>query len=129
MNEAKMGPIRRCGLTSLAVALLAVATVIAPAQAASKHALLAQATVRMQKENASAEAHREIPFKPGAKFEITCEVRFGVDVLCTEHVGPETCVKGRPWVLITDLFPIIHGRIGQSLNERLSPTLNYCKSS
>jgi hypothetical protein len=129
MNEATAGSIRRCGLSSLAVAVLTMAAVVTPAQAASKQKLVAQAKVTMQKENAAAEKRHQIPFKPGTKFTITCAIRYGVDILCSEHVGAEKCVKGQPWVLITDLFPILHGRLGESLNERLSPTLNYCKSS
>jgi len=129
MHEAKTGSIRRYALSSLAVAFIAVATVVAPAQAASKQALVAQAKVTVQKEDVTAEKNHSIPFKPGTKFTITCGLRFGVDILCTEHAGPETCVKGRPWLLISDLFPILHGRLGTSLTERLTPTLNYCKSS
>jgi hypothetical protein len=112
-----------CGLSAY-VAAFAFA---APAGATSKPALIAQAKVVMQKETAFDESHRIIPFKVGTKFVISCS--FGPDrnIHCTEHTGPERCVNGRPWVLLSDIFPVIDGKVGSSLAYGLVPTDNYCK--
>jgi hypothetical protein len=109
------------------VASLAAAALVVPAEAASKPALLAQAKAGMQREDVTAEAHHTIPFKPGTKFTIACGFR-GQDILCTEHVGPEQCVKGKPWILVSDLFAVIKGRVGESVTVGLSVTSDYCKT-
>jgi hypothetical protein len=117
------------GLAGGLAASLAAAALVAPAQATTKPALIAQAKAGMQRSNVTAEAHHAIPFKSGTKFTIACGFR-GQNILCTEHAGPERCIKGRPWVLISDLFPVIHGRVGESLTYGLlTVTSNYCKAS
>jgi hypothetical protein len=108
-------------------ASLATATLVAPAAAATKPALLAQAKAGVQQTNAIEEKHHTIPFKSGTKFTISCGFQ-GEDILCTEHAGPEQCVKGRPWSLLSDLFPVIKGRVGESLTFGLTVTTNYCKA-
>ncbi len=117
------GPLVVCGL----VACIATMAFAAPAGATSKPALIAQAKVAMQKETASDEADRIIPYKAGTKFLITCA--FGPDgnIHCNEHSGPEKCVKGKPWLLLSDIFPIVNGRVGESLDYGLVPTSNYCR--
>jgi hypothetical protein len=99
----------------------------APATATSKPALIAQAKVIMQKETAIDEKDRIIPYKAGTKFVITCA--FGPDgnIHCSEHAGPERCVNGRPWIVLSDIFPVIKGRVGESLAYGLVPTDNYCR--
>jgi hypothetical protein len=108
-------------------ATIAAAALVTPAQAASKAALLAQAKAGMVREDASAEKHHTIPFKAGTKFTISCRFQ-GVNILCTEHSGPEQCVKGKPWILLSDLFPVINGKVGESLTYDLTWTAHYCTS-
>jgi hypothetical protein len=133
-GERRPGPRKagRRGRSSLAVcglaACLAAAAVVAPAEAATTPTLIAQAKAGMQREDATAEAHHTIPFKSGTKFTIGCGFHGQNVVLCTEHAGPERCINGRPWVLLSDLFPVIKGRVGQSLTFGLTVTSNYCRS-
>lgn len=120
-----------CGRRSSAIgglaAVLAATAFVVPAQATTNAALFAQAKAGMQREDATAEAHHTIPFKSGTKFTISCGFH-GRNILCTEHAGPQRCVNGKPWVMLTDLFPVINGRVGQSLTFGLTVTSNYCKS-
>ncbi len=129
-RERGPGPRRTRGRRSFAVGALAVslsaAALVVPAAAATKSALLAQAAAGVQKTNVLEEARHLIPFKSGTKFTITCAFQ-GDDIRCTEHAGPEQCVKGKPWILLSDLFPVIHGRVGESLTFGLTVTTNYCK--
>ena len=132
-RERRPGPRKagRRGRSSLAIcgfaACLAAAAVVAPAEAAATPTLIAQAKAGMQREDVTAEAHHTIPFKSGTKFTIACAFR-RQDLLCTEHAGPERCINGRPWILLSDLFPVIKGRVGQSLTFGLTVTSNYCRS-
>jgi hypothetical protein len=119
------------GRGSLAVgglaACLAAAAFVAPAGAAATPTLIAQAKAGMQREDVTAEAHHTIPFKSGTKFTIACGFHGRNVLLCTEHAGPEQCINGRPWVLLSDLFPVIKGRVGRSLTFGLTVTSNYCR--
>jgi hypothetical protein len=132
-RECQPGPRKagRRGRSGLAVrglaAGLAAAAVVAPAVAAAKPTLIAQAAAGMQREDVAAEAHHTIPFKSGTRFTIACGFR-GQNILCTEHAGPTRCIKGRPWIMLSDLFPVINGRVGLSLTFGLTVTSNYCKS-
>ena len=125
------------GRSSLAVrglaATLAAAAVVSPAvafvspaAAATKSSLLAQGKAAMLQTNATEESHHTIPFKRGTNFTIACALQGTNVVLCREHSGPERCVGSRPWILLTDLFPIIHGRLGESLTAGLTWTYDYC---
>jgi hypothetical protein len=132
-RERQPGP-RKAGrgrsslaLRGLAAGLVAAA-LVAPAEAAAKPTLIAQATAGMQREDVAAEAHHTIPFKSGTKFTIACGFHGQNIILCSEHAGLERCSNGRPWVLLSDLFPVIKGRVGQSLTFGLTVTSNYCKS-
>lgn len=118
------GPLAVCGL----VACVGAVAFAAPAAATSKQTLIAQAKVIMQKETASDETDRIIPYKSGTKFVVTCA--FGPDgnIHCREHTGPERCIKGKPWITLSDIFPVIDGRVGQSLAYGLVPTDNYCRT-
>jgi len=107
-------------------ASLAVIALAAPAAAQAVPSLLNQGKTAMQQANAQEEKQHLIPFKAGTKFTITCKHQ-GTNILCSEHAGQERCVKGRPWLLLSDLFPVIKGRIGQSLTYGLLRTSVYCK--
>jgi hypothetical protein len=135
MNTVTPDSIRRArrslavgALTTGLAAALAAAALTTSAEATSNSALFAQAKAGMQREDAAAEKHHTIPFKSGTKFTINCGFK-GVNILCTEHAGPEKCVKGKPWILLSDLFPVIKGRVGESLTYDLTWTAHYCPSS
>ncbi len=113
---------------SLAAAVIlapAAAVFVSPAAAATNSSLLVQAKAAVLQTDATEEAHKTIPFKRGTKFTVACGVR-GTNVLCTEHSGPERCVNNHPWIQLTDVFPIIKGRLGESLTYGLSWTYLYC---
>jgi hypothetical protein len=110
----------------LLAAGVVAALLLVPATAVAKLSLIAQAQRNVRVETASDEAHGIIPFKRGTKFTIKCAFD-GKNILCREHSGPERCIDGRPWILLSDIFPIIHGRVGESLNYGLVPTDNYCR--
>jgi hypothetical protein len=112
-------------LAATAVVAPALFAFVSPAAAATNASLLAQAKVAMQQTDAIEEAHRTIPFKKGTSFTIACGVR-GTNVLCTEHSGPERCVNNKPWIMLTDEFPIIKGKLGESLTFGLTWTYIYC---
>jgi hypothetical protein len=114
------------GHRGLIAALVAAAALFAPATAGAKTSLIAQATAKMHSANAAEEKLGIIPFKSGTKFTISC-ASFGANIKCTEHSGPEQCVKGRPWVLLTDIFPVIDNKVGQSVSYGLVFTSNYCR--
>lgn len=122
-RRRRRGALAVCGLAAC-VGAIAFA---APAGATSKPALIAQAKVVLAQETTFDETHGIIPFKKGTKFVVACS--FGPDgnIHCTEHAGPERCVNGKPWLLLSDIFPVIHGRVGGSLAYGLVPTDNYCK--
>jgi hypothetical protein len=108
-------------------ATLAVAALAAPVAAAATPSLTAQGVAAVQRENAFDEAHHVIPFKRGTKFTIACAVK-GQDVLCREHAGPERCINGRPWILLTEEFPILGHKIGRTLLPfGLQQTDEYCR--
>jgi hypothetical protein len=118
----------RRGTRSLAVrglaATVAAAALVAPAAAAAGPSLIAQAKAAVQRQNALDEARHIIPFKRGTKFTITCAIK-GDNVLCKEHAGPEQCINGRPWILLSDEFVIVGHQIrGGTLGLVL--TYNYC---
>jgi hypothetical protein len=103
------------GLTTIALA------VPATAGATSKAKLISEAKLSMR-----VEKDHIISFAPGAKFVVGCSVT-GARILCTEHTGPEACVKSKYWTKLSDLFPIIKGRVGESLAYGLTITDVYCK--
>lgn len=119
---------RLAGGVSLIVASLVAVTLAVPATAGatSKPKLIAEAKARMRSETAYDEAHHIIHFKKGAKFTVTCAFQ-GRNILCREHHGPERCINGHPWVLLSDEFPVIKGRVGLSLEYGLSESDIYCR--
>lgn len=124
---------RNAGLGSVAVASLAAGLAVvafaapATAGATAKPVLISQAKASMRTENTFDEAHHIIPFKKGTVFTIACNFK-GKNILCREHHGAERCVKGQPWLLLSDIFPIIKGRVGASLAYGLTETSHYCKA-
>jgi hypothetical protein len=119
-----------CGarvLCVLAASLTTIALAIpATAGATSNAKLISQAKLAMRVETASDEKNRIISDKPSTKFTVNCSIT-GARILCSEHSGPEACVKGKPWMKLSDLFPIIKGRVGESLAYGLTITDVYCK--
>ena len=104
----------------------AASAFVSPAAAATKASILAQAAAAVKQTDATEEAHKTIPFKRGTNFAIACGVRSADEVLCTEHSGPERCVNSKPWILLSDEFPIIKGKLGESLTYGLTWTYIYC---
>jgi hypothetical protein len=119
---------RRRGLLTarLLPAGVAAALLLVPATAGAELSLIGQAQRNVRIETAFDESHGIIPFKHGTKFTIACSFD-GKNIRCTEHSGPERCINGRPWILLIDIFPIIKGHVGESLNYGLVQTDNYCK--
>jgi hypothetical protein len=116
-------------LAASVAGVLAATALVAPAGATTKPALLAEAVAGMQQTNALEETRKTIPFKPGTKFTITCAFQNKADIRCNEHAGPEQCSKGKPWDLLSDVFPVIHGRVGKSLTLGLVVTSTYCNKA
>jgi hypothetical protein len=117
-------------LAGCLVAGFSAAALVLPVVATAQPSLLAQAKTAVQKANASEEAHHTIPFKRGTDFAITCSIADRHhNVLCTEHAGPEACIKNQPWISLSDDFPIIDGRLGSSTIIELDLTYTYCKHS
>jgi hypothetical protein len=111
------------------VSFASIAALVPAAATASSNAkLISEGKLAMRVETKQEEKQHLIPFKQSAVFVVGCKVN-GDRVLCTEHSGPEKCVKGKPWTNISDLFPVIKGRIGESLNFGLTVTNIYCKKS
>ena len=81
----------------------------------------------MQKETAFDESHHIVDFKRGTKFVIDCGFEKDGNIHCNEYTGPQRCVNGKPWILLSDIFPVIHGKVGQSLEYGLTITDNYCR--
>ena len=107
---------------------LAAAALVAPAAAGAKPSLVAQAKATMQRQDTRGEARHKIPFKRGTNFTIACRVR-GQYILCREHAGPGRCTSGRPWVALSESWPIVHGRLGLSTSNGLTVTLVYCPAA
>ncbi|HEY1777872.1 MAG TPA: hypothetical protein VGG41_17085 [Solirubrobacteraceae bacterium] len=108
-------------------ATIAAAALLLPVAAGAQDSLIAQATAGMRVATASEEKLRIIPFKVGTKFTISCARLGSSEIKCTEHSGPERCVNGKPWALLTDIFPIIKNKVGKSLSYGLVYTAEYCK--
>jgi hypothetical protein len=113
------------GLAAAAFVAPAATALVSPAAAATKPSLLVQAAAAVVQTDAKEEADHTIPFKKGTKFAITCTAR-GTNIACSEHSGPERCVNKQPWILLTDVFPVINGRLGESLTYGLTWTYLYC---
>ncbi len=81
----------------------------------------------MAAETKAEEKDHILRYKQSTVFTDNCNVTRG-HVLCREHAGPQRCVKGKPWTQISDIFPVIKGRVGLSLTDgALIITSVYCK--
>jgi hypothetical protein len=116
-------------LCVLAVSFASIAALVpAAATATSKSKLISEAKASMAAETKAEEKDRIIPYKQSAVFTVNCSVSRG-HVLCREHVGPKRCVNGKPWMELSDIFPVIKGRVGLSLTDgALVVTSVYCKA-
>jgi hypothetical protein len=113
----------------LAASFAALALLVpAAATATSKSKLISEAKVSMRVETKSYETHHLIPYKQSATFIVNCSVT-GNRVLCREHHGPERCVNGKPWTQLSDIFPVIKGRVGLSLTGGLIISSVYCRKA
>lgn len=114
-------------LCSLALSFAAIAFVVpAAATATSKSKLISEAKYSMHVETRTEEKQHLVPFNKSAVFTVGCKVT-GDRVLCSEHSGPQTCVKGsKPVTELSDIFPVIKGKVGESLNFGLTVSSVYC---
>jgi hypothetical protein len=116
-------------LCGLAASFAAIALLLpAAATATSKSKLISEAKVSMRVETKGDETDHLISYKQSATFIVNCRVT-GNRVLCREHHGPERCVNGKPWTQLSDIFPVIKGRVGLSLDGGLIISSVYCKKA
>jgi hypothetical protein len=106
-------------------ALLAL-LVPAAATATSRSKLISEAKLSMRVETKSFEAHHLIPYKTSTTFVIHCAPMAGGHIICREHHGPARCVNGKPWTQFSDIFPVIKGRVGDSLDGGPTASSVYC---
>jgi hypothetical protein len=97
----------------------------AAATATSNAKLFDQAKAAMKVETRAEEKLHIIPYKRSAVFTISCS-RTLDRIRCREHTGPARCAKGKPLTELTDIYPIIKGRVGLSLFGALVVSSAYC---
>ena len=107
-----------CAALALLVPAVAIAT--------SRSKLISEAKLSMRVETKSFEAHHLIPYKQSTTFVIHCQTVTGGHILCREHHGPARCVNGKPWTQFSDIFPVIKGRVGDSLDGGPIASSVYC---
>jgi hypothetical protein len=113
-------------LCGLAASFAAIALLLpAAATATSKSKLISEAKLSMRVETKSYETNHLIPYSQSATFIVNCAIT-GNRILCREHHGPEQCVNGKPWTQLSDIFPVIKGRVGLSLDGGLTTSSVYC---
>jgi hypothetical protein len=113
-------------LCGFAASFAAIALLLpAAATATSKSKLISEAKLSMRVETKSYETNHLIPYSQSAVFIVDCAIT-GSRILCREHDGPERCVNGKPWSQLSDIFPIIKGRVGLSLDGGLTTSSVYC---
>lgn len=116
-------------LCTLAVSSASIAALVPAAATATSNAkLISEAKLSMRVETKAEEKQHLIPYKQSAVFTVSCRNARG-HVLCREHSGPERCVKGKPWRQLSDIYPVIKGRVGDSLTGGLVVTSVYCPKS
>jgi hypothetical protein len=114
-------------LCSVAASVAALALVVpAAATATSKSKLIAEAKLSMRVETKSYETNHLIPYKRSTSFVLSCGTISGHRILCREHHGPKRCVNGKPWTQLSDIFPVIKGTVGLSLDGGLTTSSVYC---
>jgi hypothetical protein len=104
-------------------AIAAVAPVAATATSNAK--LFAEAKASMRIETRAEEKLHIIPYKRSAVFAVSCS-RTLDRIKCREHTGPAKCAKHKPLTQLTDIYPIIKGRVGYSLFGSLVVSIVYC---
>jgi hypothetical protein len=109
------------------VSFAAIAALVPAAATATSNAkLISEAKTAMTTETKAEEKLHILRYKQSAVFTDSCSVA-QERVLCREHSGPESCVNGKPWTEISDIFPVIKGRVGESLTDgALIVTSVYC---
>ena len=113
-------------LCTVAVTFTAIAALVpAAATATSRAKLISEAKLSMRVETKQEEKQHLIPYGKSAVFVVSCKVN-GDRVLCDEHTGAEKCVNHKAWTEISDIFPVIKGRVGESLNFGLTISKVYC---
>jgi hypothetical protein len=114
-------------LCSVAASCTALALLVpAVATATSRSKLISEAKLSMRVETKSFEAHHLIPYKTSTTFVVHCAIMAGGHILCREHHGPARCVNGKPWTQFSDIFPVIKGRVGDSLDGGPTASSVYC---
>ena len=114
-------------LCGVAASFAAIALLLpAAATATSKSKLISEAKLSMRVETKSFETDHLIPYKRSTTFIINCSRITGSRIICREHHGPKRCVNGKPWTQLSDIFPVIKGRVGLSLDGGPSLSSVYC---
>jgi hypothetical protein len=114
-------------LCSVAASCAALALLVpAVATATSRSKLISEAKLSMRVETKSFVAHHLIPYKTSTTFVVHCTIMAGGHILCREHHGPARCVNGKPWTQLSDIFPVIKGRVGLSLDGGPTASSVYC---
>jgi hypothetical protein len=114
-------------LCSVAASCAALALLVpAVATATSKSKLISEAKLSMRVETKSFEKHHLIPYKTSTTYVIHCTTQAGSHIICREHHGPARCVNGKPWTQFSDIFPVIKGRVGDSLDGGPTASSVYC---
>ncbi len=97
----------------------------AAATATSNAKLFTEAKAYMRVETKAEEKQHIIPYKQSTVFAISCS-RTLDRIKCREHTGPTKCAKHKPLTQLTDIYPIIKGRVGLSLFGSLVVSIVYC---
>jgi hypothetical protein len=95
------------------------------ANANSNAKLFAEAKASMNTETKAEEKLHIIHYKKSAVFTVSCS-RLENRIKCEEHTGPARCAKHKPLTELTDIYPIIKGRVGVSLFGALVVSFVYC---
>jgi hypothetical protein len=119
---------RRLGILCSLVASFAALALLVPgaAMATSKSKLISEAKLSMRVETKSFEARHLIPYSGSTTFIVNCTTIAGSRIRCREHHGPARCVNSKPWTELTDIFPVIKGRVGVSLDGGPITSSVYC---
>jgi hypothetical protein len=126
-RNAGRGRRARRVLCSVAASCAALTLLVpAVATATSKSKLISEAKLSMRVETKSYEKHHLIPYKQSTTFIVNCTLLTGSRVRCREHHGPARCVNGKPWTQLSDIFPVIKGRVGLSLEGGPTTSSVYC---
>lgn len=95
------------------------------ADANSNAKLFAEAKASMNAETKVEEKLHIIRYKKSAVFKVSCS-RLQDRIKCEEHTGPTRCARHKPLTELTDIYPIIKGRVGVSLFGALVVSVVYC---